>query len=671
MMTQLLDARYQIVQLLGTNAVEESYLAEDTNNLGLGYCSIKKLKLLNPSEQTINNARQLFISEADKLRQLAQSHSQIQKLFAYFEADKEFYLAQEYVVGNPLNEEIFIGKPINQNRVIDILLDVLEILAFTHSRGVVHGNIKLTNIIRRDSDGKLVLVDFKNGKQAIVRHFKTPEYVPIEQLHGKSHPNSDIYALGIIAIAALTGLPVHQIVGDNSPKNLFTGEIVWRKYSKSVSAKLGQIINKMVRLDYRQRYQTATNVLIDLKNLKNPQYKYQVENWQKIKFILTAGFASSLVAGIFAWMQVNPGDIDHAKAFYEQGLVNYQQTKYQDAIKKFSEAIQVNPNFAQAYNQRGNAYYRLSNYQKSQADSSEAIRLNPQDVNAYYDRGFSLYTLGNYNGAIADYNQAIQLNPSSANFYYARGLARSKIKERQGAIEDLNKALKINPQYAEAYLERGTIYRKQGLKLQAVKDLDEAVALQPENPEFYYQRGLANYKLNQKHAARKDFTKVLELNPNHIQAYLNRADVYSDLTDPRKAYADLNQALLLNPKYADTYIHWGNFRLKQNDVNGAIDEFNKAIALEPKNPSAYNFRGNAFLEKGDYKNAISDYSKVIAINPDYASAYYNRGLVRIDLGKVPEATEDLEKAAQFFQDRGEENSYNDAMAKLKAIQPGR
>jgi tetratricopeptide (TPR) repeat protein len=671
MMSQLLDARYQIVQLLGTNSVEESYLAEDTNNLDAEYCVIKKLKFINPSEQTISNARQLFISEADKLRQVAQSPSQIQKLIAYFEADKEFYLVQEYVVGNSLAEEIFIGKPIHQNRVIHILLDVLETLIFAHSRGITHGNIKLTNIIRRNLDSKLVLTDFHGAKQVIVRNFKTPEYVPMEQLHGHCQLNSDIYALGIIAIAALTGLPVHQIAGTDSPKNSLTGEIVWRKYSKQVSPKLVQIINKMVRLNYRHRYQTAFSLLSDLRKLKNPQYQYQAENLQKIKFIIAAGLASSLVAGIFAWMQVYPGDIDHAKIFYEQGLINYQQTKYKDAIQKFSKAIQVNPNFAQAYNQRGNAYYRLHNYEKSQADSSEAIRLNPRDVNAYYDRGFSLYTLGNYNGAIADYNQAIQLNPNSANFYYARGLARSKIKEKQAAIEDLNKALAINPQYAEAYLERGTIYRRQGLKLQAVKDLDRAVELQPENPEFYYQRGLANYKLNQKFAARKDFTKVLELSPNHIQAYLSRADVYSDLTDPQKAYADLNQALLLDPKYADTYIHWGNFRMKQNDQNGAIDEFNKALALEPKNPSAYNFRGNAFLEKGDHKNAINDYSQAIEIKPDYALAYYNRGLVRTDLGKVPAAIEDLEKAAQFFQDRGEENSYNDAMEKLKAIQPGR
>jgi tetratricopeptide (TPR) repeat protein len=669
MMSQLLDARYQVVQLLGTNAVEESYLAEDTNNLDSGYCAIKKLKVLNSSEQIGTNLSKLFISEAEKLRKLAQFNPQVQKLVAYFEAEKELYLVQEYVVGNPLSEEVFIGKQLHENRVIDILLEVLETLAFVHSSGVIHGNIKLTNIIRRDLDKKLVLVDFCSAKQTIVRNFKIPEYVPMEQLHGHCQPNSDIYALGIIAITALTGLAVHQIA--DSPKNLLTGEIVWRKYSKAVSPKLAQIINKMVRFDYRQRYQTAASVLIDLRRLKNSQYKYQAANWEKLKFILTAGLTSSLVSGIFAWMQVYPGDIDHAKAFYEQGLINYQQTKYQDAIQKFSKAIQVNPNFAPAYNQRGNAYYRLSDYQKSQADSSEAIRLNPRDVNAYYDRGFSLYTLGNYNGAIADYNQAIQLDPSSANFYYARGLARSKIKERQAAIEDLNKALAINPQYAEAYLERGTIFRRLGNKLEAVKDLNEAVALQPENPEFYYQRGLANYKLNQKQAAKKDFTKVIELNPKYIQAYLSRGDIYSDLSDPEKAYADFSQALSLDTKFADTYIHWGNFHLKRNDTSSAIDEFNKAIALEPNSPTAYNFRGNAFLEKGEYKNAINDYSKAIEINPDYALAYYNRGLVLTDLGKIPEATEDFEKAVQFFQDKGEENSYNDAIVKLRAIQPGR
>lgn len=171
-MSQLLDARYRVVQLLGTNAVEESYLAEDTNSLDSVQYVIKKLKLPTTSEPIFNNTRRLFTTEAEKLQQISQSHNQIQKLVGYFEELKEFSLVQEYVLGNPLSEEIFIGKPINQNRVIDILLDVLEILASIHSRGVVHGNIKLTNIIRRESDRKLVLVDFRSARKQLIAILK-------------------------------------------------------------------------------------------------------------------------------------------------------------------------------------------------------------------------------------------------------------------------------------------------------------------------------------------------------------------------------------------------------------------------------------------------------------------------------------------------------------------
>jgi tetratricopeptide (TPR) repeat protein/tRNA A-37 threonylcarbamoyl transferase component Bud32 len=659
------------------DAVCESYLAADVTDSNSLYYIVKKLFLRSQDEQVLNHARILLESEIETLQELAQTQEQIQELFTYWEENRDFYVVQEYIPGNPLSLEIGKGKIIQEKTVISLVSEILKILEFIHHHGVIHQNLKLTNIIQSHPDGQLVLVDFGGIRKAI-HNIGRSEYMPIEQLHGKTRFNSDIYALGIIAIAALTGQSAKEIAGINSPKHFLTGEIIWQHYNRKVSGNLAKIINRMVRLDYRHRYQSASEVLKDIQSSQNKSFFWIFQRPEKVHIILLAGIISFILVGIFSWFLVAPRNVDHAKIIYEQGADKYQKQNYQGAIESFTQAIKINPDYAQAYNERGDAFYRLGNYEKSQSDSSEAIRLNPQDANAYYDRGFTLYTLNNYNGAIADFSQAITINSKNADAYYARGLARSQIKEKQNAIEDFNQAIAINSDYAAAYLERAKIFRKQGKKLEAIKDFDEAIALKPENPEYYYERGLANFQLNQRQSAKKDFSKTIELDSKHIKAYLMRGDIYTESGDTQKAYTDYNQAFLLDDKFPETYIHWGKFRLRNNDIEGAIKDFQKAIQLEPKEPSAYNSRGNAYLAKGLYKDAVNDYTKAIELESNYALAYYNRGLVRIDLGKIADAIEDFEKAAQFFQDKGEEASYNDAMvqstrlmtnAKLKSLRP--
>jgi tetratricopeptide (TPR) repeat protein len=666
-MSQLLNARYQILQLLSANAVCESYLTAEVTDPNSLYYIVKKLFIRSQGEQVLNHARILLESEIETLQELAQIQEQIQELFTYWEENNDFYVVQEYVPGNPLSLEIGKGKIFQEKAVISILSEILKILEFIHHHGVIHQNLKPTNIIQSHPDGKLVLVDFGGIRKAI-HNIGWSEYIPIEQLHGKTRFNSDIYALGIIAIAALTGKSAREIAGINSPKHFLTGEIIWQHYNRKVSANFARIINKMVRLDYRHRYQLASEVLKDIQSRKD-KYFWDFQPLEKINIVLLSGIISFILVGIVSWFLVAPRDIEQAKIIYEQGADKYQQENYQGAIENFTQAIKLNPDYAQAYNQRGDAFYRLGNYEKAQSDSSEAIRLNSKDTNAYYDRGFTLYTLSNYNGAIADFSQAIAIDSRNADAYYARGLARSQIKEKQGAIEDFNQAIAINSDYAAAYLERAKIFRRQGKKLEAITDFNEAIALNSDNPEYYYERGLANFQLNQRQSAKKDFSKTIELDSKHIKAYLIRGNIYSESGDTQKAYADYNQAFLLNDKFPDTYIHWGNFRLRNNDIQGAIKDFQKAIQLDPKKPSAYNYRGNAYLAKGLYKDAVNDYTKAIKLNPNYALAYYNRGLVRTDLGKIADAIEDFEKAAQFFQDKGEETSYNDAIAKLKSLRP--
>lgn len=269
---KLIEGRYRIVEVLGTGGFGETYVAQDLQRPGQPQCVVKQLKLASDDPKVMQVGRRLFHREAQTLEQLGH-HDQIPQLYAYLEEDQEFYLVQELIKGTPLSYEFVIGQPLSEVRVLRILQDLLKILEFVHQQGVIHRDIKPSNIIRRASDRKLVLIDFGAVKlihtqstgnlnqNSITIGIGTRGYAPREQCLGKPLINSDIYAVGTIAIQALTGLPVNSLQDD--PK---TGELIWQHQSK-VSNELAVIINKMVRSDCRYRYQTATEVLQDLQPL--------------------------------------------------------------------------------------------------------------------------------------------------------------------------------------------------------------------------------------------------------------------------------------------------------------------------------------------------------------------------------------------------------------------
>ncbi len=274
MLGKLLDRRYEVTQVLGAGGFGRTYLARDTRRPGHPTCVVKQLKPLSNDPSFLETARRLFNSEAETLEQLG-NHDQIPRLLAYFEEDQEFYLVQEFVEGHTFTQELQPGQRWEESRVIAMLEEVLSILDFVHSHGVIHRDIKPDNLIRRNSDNKLVLVDFGAVKQIRTQFAATqgrtnntvavgtPGYMASEQALGQPRPSSDIYALGIIGIQALTGLmPV------NFQEDLSTGEILWQ-HLVPVSRGFATILTKMVRYHFKDRYQSASEALQALRQLNS------------------------------------------------------------------------------------------------------------------------------------------------------------------------------------------------------------------------------------------------------------------------------------------------------------------------------------------------------------------------------------------------------------------
>ncbi|AFY49912.1 serine/threonine protein kinase [Nostoc sp. PCC 7524] len=276
MLGQLLDGRYKITKVLGAGGFGQTYIAEDTK-LYNSLCVVKQLKPMATDPMTLQVARRLFQSEAQLLHQLG-THDQIPQLMAHFEENEEFFLVQQFIDGHPLSDELTPGKKLSEAYTISLLQNILQPLAFVHQNQVIHRDIKPPNLIRRNSDGKVVLIDFGAVKQISTQvvtgegvtkmtvGIGTAGYMPSEQSRGSPRLSSDVYAVGMIGIQALTGLMPHQLEED-----IQTAEIVWRHLAQ-VSPALADLLDRMVRYDFRQRYQSAVEALASVQQLGNAAY---------------------------------------------------------------------------------------------------------------------------------------------------------------------------------------------------------------------------------------------------------------------------------------------------------------------------------------------------------------------------------------------------------------
>lgn len=271
MLGKTLTGRYKIVKQLGGGGFSQTFIAEDGYLPDRPSCVIKQLKPASSQIEVLEISRELFDKEAKVLYRLGK-HECIPSLLAHFEEDEEFFLAQELIEGDVLTQEIKRGICLGEKYTIEFLTDILSTLNFVHRQQVIHRDIKPSNLIRRASDRKIVLIDFGAVKEVSTQPISqfgntsslvigSPGYMPNEQYSGKTMFASDIYAIGIIAIQALTGLQPNQI-----PEDPLTSEFRWRDYAK-VTPTLADIIDKMVRFDFRQRYQSANEVLEALQPL--------------------------------------------------------------------------------------------------------------------------------------------------------------------------------------------------------------------------------------------------------------------------------------------------------------------------------------------------------------------------------------------------------------------
>lgn len=541
----ILENRYQPLKSIGRGGFGKTYLAADIKKFG-EQCVIKQFAPSSGDDSETEKNR--FQEEAKQLQRLGE-HPQIPALLAFFSERGYLYFVQQYVAGENLAEEVAEHGLFTEAKVRSFLQDLLGILQVVHQQGIIHRDIKPYNIMRRKSDQKLVLIDFGISKQFEVNaptgtSIGSLGYSPLEQVWGgKAYPASDLYSLGITAFYLMSGIPPHRILAElleeTSPEQAHNWVQQWRRYiNNPVSNELGLVLDRLLHVDHKQRYQSATEVLRALDGEQAPRsnaptqrvttYNVATSSNSLTKLLIGSGLGlmGSILLLVVVINMTRPkpdlspllssasqdlGDrAENAVAYLERGKTKSAADKPTEALADFNKSIQLQPTIADSYNERGQVRSQLEDKQGALTDFNKAIELKPKWSEAYYQRAGVHDDLGNTNQAINDLNKSLKLDESNALAFIHRGNLHLKKNNQTQALQDFNAGIKLDSQSAYGYMSRASFFAKTNQKVQAIADYDQAIKIEPEDVYYHYERGILHQELNNKAKAKADFEATMK-----------------------------------------------------------------------------------------------------------------------------------------------------------------
>ncbi len=678
---QVIGGRYKLIQELGKGRWSKTYLAEDLAMPNYSLCVVKQFQVEIANRTNWQDVKNYLSHEAVTWQKLG-SHPQITQLLACFEESGSFYLVQKYVEGQTISQKLIEKLRLGEKQVIALLQDTLLILEAIHDRGLIHRDLKPSNLVIRKSDRRITLIDFGiidaitdrlitqiNSTKLITEE---NDYYPSEQMVGNFTANADIYALGIMAIQAFTEIEPHLLPFNPSAKTILA------QYNLKINPKLVTIIDRMTNLNSEDSYTSARQVIEDLNqitpsatkvstiNTEKPQSTYiahpaapntvandkttsktKIQSKIKPAYIVGGilGMCLLLGAGELLFPTIRPRYYQH------QGKKLLLEDPKQ-ALDKFQQAIDINPNSAGAWIGRGDALYDLERYQAALRAYDRASQLRPQDASGWQGRGEVLYRLERFEAAVTAFDKALQIAPNDAEILNRKGRALYKLERYSEALATQEQALKIKPNYVKALNDRGIALIGLGKYQEALIAFNKAQVFEPLDPELWQNKALVLQYLNRPQEALRlyqeavaAYDKQVEENPQNITAILDKANAQGKLQQHQQALKTYEKAIAVNP---DSHLAWlgkGNtlFTLRQYDK--ALAAFERALKLQPKSYLTWHNRGS-LLQDGirDLKKAIASYEKSVEINPNFYHAWRDRGFALTQNQEYTKAIESFKKA---------------------------
>jgi eukaryotic-like serine/threonine-protein kinase len=696
-----LIGHYRVESLIGVGGMGEVYLARDA---GLG----RKVALKLLPHRLIADETQLSRFKAEARSASALNHPNILTVYEIGQEGSRYFIATEFIEGLTLRASLASGR-MNLHDALEIAAQVASALAAAHEAGVVHRDIKPENIMLRP-DGYVKVLDFGIAKLTELRSASdddelgttavfqtrpglllgTTRYMAPEQARGQAvDARSDIWSLGVVIYEMLAGTPPFrgETPSDCIASILTTELPPLSGVLSDIPPKLESILQKALRKNSDERYQTINEMLADLRNLtaeleeegSSPQTKARAKSvFGKIKgrkrgaLLILAAAIVAAAAFVYFFHFVAPARSPNDKSIAVLPFENLSEEKsnayFTDGIQdeiltrlsKIADLKVISRTSTQRYKHTSQSPSQIAHQlgvanllEGSVQRTNDQVRVNVQLITAAndthlwaetYDRKLTdiFVVESDIATTIAKTLQARLTGPEKAAIakrptanrevyeLYLKGRffwnKRTAVDLRK-AIEYFNQALDKDPSYAPAYA---------GLT-DAYLILSQYGAASPAD------------SFPQAMAAAK---KAIELDDTLAEAHTSFACslAYYDF-DFEQSVKEFERAIQLNPNYATAH-HW-----LSNGVLSALGQFERAIAegkraveLDPLSLVINTDLGQDFFYARRYDEAIVHLRKTIEMDPRFYFAHWVLGTALQLKGQLSEAVAEYSKAVELSDD---------------------
>lgn len=658
---QVVGGRYQITSYLGGKRGIETYLADNLHRKYQSPCLVKQIELIQVNHDRKARLERHFTEELLVLEKLGY-HEQIPQLWDHFEENDQFYLVQEYFQGDNVANKI-AQQNLTTPQIIQILVSTLSVLKFIHQNRIIHRNIKPSNLLIDEQTHQVILTDF-----GILTDIKTlsinareqssdleqKNYWSPEQIAGRPTLSSDLYALGMSVIEALT-----KVKPANFTRNQQTGKLLWTE-NLNLDRRLIKIINKMVQLDLGQRYQSAEQALNDLQKIRSfadpqgrtflkpgsPNFSRTARSKPTALPMMIGLLGAACLCGSFefAFPLIRP-----AYYWYQGHKILPEQP--QKALNTFTKAIDLKPQSAFAWSGRGDALSLLERHPEALEAYAEAVKLNVNHASNWKKKGNVFFELEKFTEAIATYDRALELEPEDGEIYNLRGQALFQLQQYDTALKMQDLALDLDRLNAQYWSDRGRNLLALGRYFEALTSFNRAQAIEPSNLPLWQDKFLVLKALKRPQEAERvfrdvsnNYLKVRQQQPPQVKNLLPQGDFLVKAQMYRQAVNVYDQALEIRPNIYQAWLAKGKALTQLEQNQEALASLERALQIRPKSYVALQAKGLVYQNQNDFQTAIALYDRGIEINPNYAPLWRDRGLALNQQQQYSQAIEFLTKA---------------------------
>ena len=554
--------RYNITGQLGKGAMGVVYLADDPSLRR--QVAIKTIELATDDENQRAFLRNRLMRDAQAAAVLA--HPNIVAVYDVIEDDHAAYVVMEYVAGESLAARLRRTPSPETAFTLRVLREVASALDYTHSRGVIHRDVKPGNIMI-DSTGAAKIMDF--GIARIVdSQTNTPtgmvmgtiQYMAPEQIKGEPvNGRADQFALAAVAYEMMTGALMfgaqsmatlaYKIVNEapapirslNATLPAGIDSVFARALAKNPAERFANCSDYVAALDaafagapavYAAQARTETIAL----PLVAPAPKARRSWWLAVAVAAAAVVATAGI-GALIWKPwaVPAASIPSAPtaAVATPSATPLAVTPVPPAPSKSTHAPK--PPVAESEHEDLPAVTdtpaneppaprpaaEALNQAREQIGKGEyaaaiplldkALTIRPAWVLPHLSRGIARFHLDDFEGAAADLTVYLDRNPKYAQGYLYRGNSYARLKQDGRALADYNLGIESNPSLPQLWVARGNALLRGGESRRAVNDLTEAIRLAPDKPFAYSARAKAREAAGDRAGAREDRRRAQEL----------------------------------------------------------------------------------------------------------------------------------------------------------------